>query len=68
MTMWRESLPLRVSVTSVGLLTLVLIVVTFTTYLNTSLLVQRGLDQALAATLPLTAGSLREVQVGPSLL
>ena len=41
---------------------MVLTVVTFATYLNTALLVQRGLDQVLVATLPLTASSLREVQ------
>ena len=59
---WRESLPARVATATTGLLALVLIIVTFAFYLNTALLVRQGLDRALAAALPLTAGNLGEVR------
>jgi two-component system, OmpR family, sensor kinase len=58
---FRESLPARVAAATTGLLSLVLVVIAFASYLNTALLVWQGLDSAMAAALPLTAQSLGEV-------
>ena len=48
---WRESLPARVAMATAGLLTVILLAITASSYVITALLLRQAVDSALAATL-----------------
>lgn len=58
---WRESLPARVATATAGLLALVLMIITASSYVMTALMLRQGVDNTLRAALPVTAGSVEEV-------
>lgn len=62
---WRESLPARIALATAGLLALVLLLTVSTSYALTAVLLQRGVDNALAAAVPISARSLHEVMEEP---
>lgn len=62
---WRDSLPARVALSTAGLLALVLLLTGVASYAITAVLLRRGVDNALAAMLPLTAEGVHEMTERP---
>jgi signal transduction histidine kinase len=61
----RESLPARVALTTGGLLALILLVVTATSYSLTALMLRQGVDAAMVAALPTAIGVAGEALDDP---
>jgi len=62
---WRESLPARIALSTALLLALVLLLTVASSYALTAVLLQRGVDNALAAAVPLSAQGLHELTEDP---
>ncbi len=62
---WRESLPARIALSTALLLALVLLLTVASSYALTAVLLQRGVDNALAAAVPLSAQGLHELTEYP---
>jgi two-component system, OmpR family, sensor kinase len=58
---WRKSLPARVALVTTGLLAIVLLTVTGAAYFITARLVQQGVDRAMIAAVPVSAGNSEEI-------
>ncbi|MGE5591087.1 MAG: sensor histidine kinase [Bacillota bacterium] len=62
---WRESLPARIALSTAAMLALVLLLTVASSYALTALLLQRGVDSALQAAVPLSAQGLHDLTEEP---